>query len=200
MRWSTSFSYFKIRNGKGSGWVRAGFFHTQTRNPDPSHLLNGFFSQGPNSPQRASLNPAKFGPIHGPNSGPTKKKKLKNIPQLFLNVLGNQTLQSKTRQTQKHYNPEQYKLRILLPILVNFFFPKLFLSLNLKIGTPWPDFRASQLAVHHCSPLFFPFATRNSSFPTVQNRNSMAKLFFLFTSWPTFLSLLSISHFKLSVC
>ena len=36
-----------------------------------------------------------------------EKKKLKNmnfknIPQLFLNVLGNQTLQSKIIQTQKH--------------------------------------------------------------------------------------------------
>ena len=108
-----------------------------------------------------------------------------------MNFLGNQTLQSRTIQTQKHYNLEQYKLIILLPILVIFFFfSKLFLSLNLKIGTPWPDFHASQLAVHHCSPLFCLFATCNSSFPTVQNRNSMAKLFFLFTPWPTFLSLL----------
>ena len=98
MRWSTSFSSFKIRNGKGSGlgWVRAGFFHTQTRNPNPAHLLNGFFSRGPNSPQRASLNPAKFGPIHGPNSGPTKKKKKLKI---FLSF-------SWMFWVTKHYNPE----------------------------------------------------------------------------------------------
>ena len=51
----------------------------------------------------------------------------------------------------EHYNLKQYKLRILLPILVKFFFSKLFLSLNLKIGTPWPDFHALQLAVPHFS-------------------------------------------------
>ena len=108
-----------------------------------------------------------------------------------MNVLGNQTLQSRrTIQTQKNYNPEQYKLRIFLPILVNFLFSKLFLSLNLKIGTLWLDFHTSQLAVHHRSPLFFLFATRNLPFPTVQNRNSMVGLLFLFTPWPAFLSLL----------
>ena len=144
-----------------------------------------------------------------------EKKKLKNmnfknIPQLFLNVLGNQTLQSKTIQTQKHCNPAElslYRLQnpliqnLLLLISVNFYY--LFfqnsLSLNLKIGTPWLDFCASQLAVHHCSLLFFLFATCNSPFSTVQNCNSMAILFFLFTPWPSFLSLLSISHFKLSL-
>ena len=53
----------------------------------------------------------------------------------------------------KHYNLKQYKLRILLPILVKFFFSKLFLSLNLKIGTPWPDFHALQLTTRHSPPL-----------------------------------------------
>ena len=164
----------------------------QDLQPGPSLFTKWVFSDAQTRPSRAPrapLNPVKFGPIHGPNSGLTKKKKILNIPQLFLNVLGNQTLQSRTIQTQKHYNPEQYKLRILLPILV-IFFSKLFLSLNLKVGTPWPDFHASQLADHHCSPLFFLFATCNSPFPTVQNRNSIARLFFLFTPWLAFLSLL----------
>ena len=125
-----------------TGRVRAGFFHTQTRSPNPARLLNGFFF-------RAPLNLAKFGPIRGPNSGLTKKKF--KYSSTFLECSGNQTLQSRTIQTQKHYNPKQYKLRILLPILVIFFFSKLFLFLNLKIGTPWPDFHASQLAVPHFS-------------------------------------------------
>ena len=50
------------------GRVRAEFFHTRTRSPDPARLLNGFFFWAP-------LNPTKFGPIRGPNSGLTKKKK-----------------------------------------------------------------------------------------------------------------------------
>ena len=52
-----------------------------------------------------------------------EKKKLKNmnfknIPQLFLNVLGNQTLQSKTIQTQKHCNPAELSLyRLQNPLI-----------------------------------------------------------------------------------
>ena len=155
-----------------TGRVRAGFFYTQTRSPNPARLLNGFFF-------RAPLNLAKFGPIRGPNSGLTKKKF--KYSSTFLECSGNQTLQSRTIQTQKHYNPKQYKLRILLPILVIFFFQNSFSfstskselhgqtfmlrnspfttvphfsfssqlvtchSPPFKIGTPWPDFSFSSL-------------------------------------------------------
>ena len=134
-----------------TGRVRAGFFHTQTRSPDPAHLLNGFFFQAP-------LNPAKFGPIRGPNSGLTKKKF--KYSSTFLECSGNQTLQSRTIQTQKHYNPKQYKLRILLPILVNFFFFK-----TLSLFQPQNQnsmARLSCFATHRSPPFPTFLSLRNS--------------------------------------
>ena len=118
-----------------------------------------------------------------------KKKKLKNIPQLFLNVLGNQTLQSRIIQTQKHYNPEQYKLRILLPILVNFFFfqNSFFLSTSkselhgqtfMLCNSPFttvPHFSFSlQLATRHSPPFRTPWL--DFSFSSLHGQ-----LFFLFS-------------------
>lgn len=49
--------------GMATGWVRMGFFvpgpdpWAKTRGPNPTHLLNGFFSRSSNLPQPGPVKP-----------------------------------------------------------------------------------------------------------------------------------------------
>ena len=147
------------------------------------------FFRCPDPPQQGPASPVKPCQIWAhpwPKQWHNQKKKNFKYSSAFLECSGqpnttiqnntnSKTLQSRTIQTQNSSTNFSY-----------FFFKTLSLSQPQSRNSMA---RLSCFATRR-SPLFFLFATCNSSFPTVQNRNSIARLFFLFTPWLAFLSLL----------
>ena len=112
----------------------------------------------------------------------------KNIPQLFLNVLGNQTLQSKTIQTQKHYNPAEpslYRLQnpliqnLLLLISVNFYY--LFFQNSLSLSTSKSELHGQTFVLRNSPFTTFPYFSFSSQLATRRS-----PLFKIETPWPYF--------------